>query len=119
MAGCLASVADFAHHAAIRNGAVTGTVSSRQPDLFENNEQHNLFGEDSPSPEYRADPDAVRQELYKILAEARAAQKMPWDGRRVVLYRTIFPQMTNWLPEDEGAQLRFEFETELARLEAA
>jgi hypothetical protein len=27
--------------------------------------------------------------------------------------------MTNWLPEDEGAQLRFEFETELARLEAA
>jgi hypothetical protein len=35
------------------------------------------------------------------------------------LYRTIFPQMTNWLPEEEGAQLRFEFETELARLEAA
>jgi len=27
--------------------------------------------------------------------------------------------MTLWLPEDEGAQLRFEFETELARLEAA
>jgi hypothetical protein len=24
-----------------------------------------------------------------------------------------------WLPEDEGAQLRFEFETELERLEAA
>jgi hypothetical protein len=35
------------------------------------------------------------------------------------LYRTIFPQMTSWLPEEEGAQLRFEFETELARLEAA
>ena len=34
-------------------------------------------------------------------------------------YRTIFPQMTNWLPEEEGAQLRFEFEAELARLEAA
>jgi len=27
--------------------------------------------------------------------------------------------MTNWLPEDEGAQLRFEFETEIKRLEAA
>ena len=37
----------------------------------------------------------------------------------VTLYRTIFPQMTNWLPEDEGAQLRFQFEEELARLEAA
>jgi len=24
-----------------------------------------------------------------------------------------------WLPEDEGAQLRFEFETELVRLKAA
>jgi hypothetical protein len=44
---------------------------------------------------------------------------MPWDKNRVVLNRTIFPQMTNWLPEEEGAQLRFEFETELARLEAA
>ena len=41
------------------------------------------------------------------------------DGRRASLYRTIFPQMTLWLPEDEGAQLRFEFETEIARLEAA
>jgi hypothetical protein len=30
-----------------------------------------------------------------------------------------WPQMTLWLPEDEGAQLRFEFDTELARLEAA
>ena len=28
----------------------------------------------------------------------------------VSLYRTIFPQMTQWLPEEEGAQLRFEFE---------
>jgi hypothetical protein len=27
--------------------------------------------------------------------------------------------MTLWLPEDEAAQLRFEFETELARLETA
>jgi hypothetical protein len=32
---------------------------------------------------------------------------------------TIFPQMTNWLPDEEGAQLRFEFETEIKRLEAA
>ena len=92
-------------------------VSSRQPDLFQ--EQADLFGEDSPTPEYRADPDTVRQELYGILAQARAAQAMPWDAKRALLYRTIFPQMTNWLPAGEGAQLRFEFETELARLEAA
>jgi hypothetical protein len=78
-----------------------------------------LFGEDTPTPEYRADPDSVRAELYKILAEARAAQKLPWEPRTVLLYRTIFPQMTNWLPDEEGAQLRFEFETEIKRLEAA
>ena len=44
---------------------------------------------------------------------------MPWDAKRAALYRTIFPQMTGCLPDDEGAQLRFDFETELARLEAA
>jgi hypothetical protein len=44
---------------------------------------------------------------------------MPWDAKRVLLYRTIFPQMTNWLPEEEAAQLRFEFEIELVRLEGA
>lgn len=90
----------------------------RRPDLFGNNEQDDLF-EDQPTPVYRADPDEVRAELYKILAEARAARTMPWDKSRVSLYRTIFPQMTNWLPEEEGTQLRFEFETEIARLEAA
>jgi len=35
------------------------------------------------------------------------------------MYKTIFPQMTNWLPEEEARQLCFEFEREIARLEAA
>ena len=90
-----------------------------QADLFQADEQSNSFGEDTPTPEYQADPDSVRAELYKILAEARAAQKLPWEPKTVLLYRTIFPQMTNWLPDEEGAQLRFEFETEIKRLEAA
>jgi hypothetical protein len=94
-------------------------LSSRQPDLFQDDDQADLSGEDSPTPVFRADPDEVRQELHGILAEARAAQTMPWDAKRVLLYRTIFPQMTNWLPEEEGAQLRFAFEAELVRLEAA
>jgi hypothetical protein len=62
---------------------------------------------------------SAREELHRLLAEARAAQTMPWDAKRVTLYQTIFPQMTNWLPAEEAAQLRFEFEAELARLEAA
>ena len=90
-----------------------------QPDLFQQNDQSDLSGENTPTPEYRADPDAVRAELYKILAEARAAERLPWEPKTVLLYRTIFPQMTNWLPDEEGAQLRFEFEAEIKRLEAA
>ena len=81
--------------------------------------QTDLFGDDTPTPEYRAVPDKVRAELHKILAEARAARKLPWEPKTVLLYRTIFPQMTNWLPDEEGAQLRFEFEAEIKRLEAA
>ena len=92
---------------------------NRQPDLFAMESQSNLFEEDSPTPIYRPDPEKVRSRLHKILAEARAAEKLPWDRDKLLVYRTIFPQMTNWLPEEEGAQLRFEFETEIARLEAA
>ena len=92
--------------------------TSRQRDQIQDDEQSDLFGE-LGRPEYRPDPNKVRSRLHKILAEARAAKTFPWGPGRVSLYRTIFPQMTNWLPEDEGAQLRFEFETELARLEAA
>ncbi len=89
-----------------------------EPDLFEGETQPDLFGAE-PAPAYRPDPDKVRARLHKILAEARAAQTLPWEPTRVSLYRTIVPQMTLWLPEAEAVQLRFEFETELARLEAA
>jgi len=89
-----------------------------QPDDSEPEMQTDLFGAD-PVPAYRPDPEKVRSRLHKILAEARAAQKLPWEPTTVSLYRTIFPQMTNWLPEEEGAQLRFQFEEELARLQAA
>jgi hypothetical protein len=57
--------------------------------------------------------------LQKILAEARAASTLRWGADRAKLYRTIFPQMTLWLPDEGGAQLRFEFEAEIARLDAA
>src|SRR5437660_677804 len=89
-----------------------------EQDLFATDDQADLFGAE-PAPAYRPDPDKVRARLQRILAQARAAQKFPWEPTRVSLYRTIFPQMTLWLPEDEGAQLRFEFETEIARLKAA
>ncbi len=89
--------------------------------------QLDLFGESQPelphleetAGVYRADPDKVRAELLAVLAKILAAQSFPWNARRTLYWRTVFPQMTNWLPDEEAAQLRFEFETEIRRLEAA
>jgi hypothetical protein len=95
-------------------------MARRQLDLFGNDDaQAELFNADEAPIAYRPDTDAVRTELLGILAEARAASVVPWDTRRTKLYRTIFPQMTLWLPADEAEQLRLEFETELKRLDAA
>jgi hypothetical protein len=84
-----------------------------QGDLFANEPARN-------SGVVSADPDRVRARLHKMLAEARAAQsKPPWDERTTRLYQIVFPQMTNWLPDEEATQLRFEFESEIKRLLAA
>jgi len=93
-------------------------VEIDDPDDAPEEMQPDLFG--APDvPAYRPDPDKVRSRLHKILGEMRAAQAMPWEPTTVSLYRTIFPQMTQHLPEDEGAQLRFQFDAEMARLEKA
>ena len=75
-----------------------------------------LFAPKAQPQLFDAPPVAYRARLHKILAEARGAQAWAWDAGRVSLYRTIVPQMTLWLPEDEAAQLRFAFDAEMARL---
>ena len=89
--------------------------------------QASLFGEapdripDSPSAtvSYLPDPAVIRQRLHAVLTTARQADHMPWEPRKARMWRTVFPQMANWLPEEERDQLRFEFARELERLEAA
>ena len=61
-------------------------VRNGQTDLFRAEEQPDLFGDSRPSA-YRPDPDKVRARLHKILAEARAAQRLPWEPTRLSLYR--------------------------------
>ena len=91
-----------------------------QQDLFGNSEpQSELFGTDEAPPAYQPNLDEVRDRLNRILAEMRGAEKLPWDADKTLLYRTIFPHMTGWLPEEEGTQLRFQFEAEMDRLKAA
>lgn len=80
--------------------------------------QLEMFAAD-PVPVWRPDPDKVRARLSRILAEAREAETVPWEPSRLSLYRTIFPDMTRWLPDDEGARWRADFEAELARLGVA
>ncbi len=88
----------------------------RQPDLFGNAAQGDLLGDTIPA--YRPpDLDAVLTRLHAILAETRAADSLPWS--RAAVLRAIVPHMTSWLPEEEGEQLRLEFEKEMKRLKAA
>jgi hypothetical protein len=44
---------------------------------------------------------------------------MPWDERKARMWQIVFPQMANWLPDDEADQLRFEFAQEIERLKLA
>jgi hypothetical protein len=97
-----------------------------QPDLFAALEPTESDPEglapapvERPLPPYKPDLDDVRARLNRILGELRAAEKSPLDKERIVVYRAVVPHMIRWLPEDEGAQLRFEFGTELAWLAAA
>jgi hypothetical protein len=87
-----------------------------QARLFD--QQADMFGEE-PAPVYRPDLDKVRRRLNKILAEMRASDTAPLKPTRLSLYRTIVPQMTLFLPDDEAAQRRLEFDVELKRFEAA
>lgn len=93
-------------------------TSRNQLDLFGADEPE-LFDEDAPTVYYHGDPERVRARIHRLIAEARAADRLPWDDDDVRLYRKIVPQMVRWLPEEEAAQLCFEFEAEMERLKAA
>lgn len=64
----------------------------------------------------RVDPENVRRKLVGMLDELRGAEVMPWDYRKQRYNQVVFPQMTNWLPEDEAAEMKRVFAQEMARL---
>jgi hypothetical protein len=64
-------------------------------------------------------PARARAKLNALLEVVRAARTMPWPERDARMWQTVFPQMANWLPDDEANQLRFAFAQEIERLKAA
>ena len=98
-------------------------MNQQTPDLFGfEPAQPDLFANEAPRGQASAsaDPDLVRARLLAMLAQAQAAEGgSPWNERTTRLYQIIFPQMTNWLPDEEAAQLRFDFAQEMSRLQAA
>jgi hypothetical protein len=89
--------------------------SSNQADLF--GTQPDLFGP-PPKQSYAPTLEKVRFEVGKVLDKARVAKDMPWTAKEVAFWKTVFPQMCNWLPPEEAAQMRQAFNEEISRLEA-
>ena len=104
---------------------MTPTMSDPSPSLFSGAPyQPSLFGaeEDALQPPVQGvvpDTELVRRRLHALLKAARDASVMPWPERDARMWQTLFPQMADWLPEDEATQLRFEFMQEIERLKAA
>lgn len=83
--------------------------------------QGSLFGEgenrmSSPQKSDQPDPVVIRKRLHDVLAKAKAAQTMPWNENDAGVWQIIFPNMANWLPEEEAEMLRLEFAQEMQRL---
>jgi hypothetical protein len=89
---------------------------NNQTDLF--GKQLDLFGPPPPQ-SYAPSLATVRAEVNKVLDKARIAKDMPWTEKEVRFWKTVFPQMTNWLPEEERERARAAFWEEIGRLEAA
>lgn len=107
----------------VESGKIELTTQSQATDLFGHTRvQGDLFGSDAAVIERapQVDPAMVRRRLMAMLSDIRSAEKKsPWPPETTRLNQLLFPQMANWLPEEERDQLRFEFETELKRLNLA
>lgn len=85
-------------------------ASLAQPDLFA------AGGDGRTGPAPVSHEEAVRPRLNAVLDRLRDADTMPLDARDEKYWRTVFPQMSNWLPEAEREALRAEFWREMERL---
>ncbi len=93
-------------------------MTRSQLDLF-GADQPELFPAEATPIVWRADPDRIRRRIAGMLAEARAAERLPWSEDELGNRLYLLKRMGSFLPEEEAAQLAFEFEREVERLKAA
>lgn len=79
--------------------------------------QLRLFRSQS-SPSRPSDPVYIRKSLGRLLRIAREAQIMPWSDAETESWEKLFPELAASLPDDEAAELKSEFTSELTRLRA-
>ena len=64
------------------------------------------------------DPGEIREDMIGILSNVRSITEASGVDARLLRYNQIlFPQLAKWLPDDEAAQLCFEFAQEIERIE--
>ena len=81
--------------------------------------QPDLFGGVTPAA-YEPKPEHVRNRLIDMLEQMRAAQRWPWEGVQLDLFRnTVWPYLVRLLPEEEGARWKADLDAEAARLDLA
>ena len=79
--------------------------------------QLDMFGP-APRPEpKRPTAEDVRPELTEVIERLRASEAMPLSQKDLRFWRTVFPQMSRWLPEHERVEMCAAFAAELARLD--
>lgn len=78
--------------------------------------QFELFESPVEQPSTVPSVDAVRSRLEALLNGLRAADAMPLTDKQLRFWTTVVPQMSNWLPDDEKAVVRDEFDRQIARL---
>lgn len=77
--------------------------------------QPDLFGA-TAQPLPQPDPNAVRARVQAVLARLRSAHEMPLTDKELRFWRTVMPQTTAWLPDEERRTICAEFDMQVARL---
>ena len=53
--------------------------------------------------------ESVRGRLDAVLRLLRSASELPWSAKETARWKVVFPQMADWLPENERHEVREEF----------